>query len=118
MPGTEFTMDADLVLLAMGFTGPVKQGMIEQFGVEARCARQHGHAEQIIKRPVPGVFAAGERAAGNRWSCGPSPKARKAAEIWRSVSSAAERLVAPQAANDSARSSPARMQSAMLNWSR
>ena len=27
-------MDADLVLLAMGFTGPVKQGMIEQLGVE------------------------------------------------------------------------------------
>ena len=33
MPGTEFMLDADLVLLALGFTGPVKQGMIEQFGV-------------------------------------------------------------------------------------
>ena len=32
--GTEFTLDADLVLLAMGFTGPVKNGMIEQFGVK------------------------------------------------------------------------------------
>ena len=27
-------MDADLVLLAMGFTGPVRNGMIEQLGVE------------------------------------------------------------------------------------
>ena len=34
MPGTEFTLDADLVLLAMGFLGPVKNGMIEQLGVE------------------------------------------------------------------------------------
>jgi glutamate synthase (NADPH/NADH) small chain len=32
-PGTEFTIDTDLVLLAMGFTGPVKRGMIDQLGV-------------------------------------------------------------------------------------
>ena len=30
IPGTEFTLDADLVLLAMGFLGPVRNGMIEQ----------------------------------------------------------------------------------------
>ena len=34
IPGTEFTMDADLVLIAMGFLGPVRNGMIEQLGVE------------------------------------------------------------------------------------
>ena len=34
IPGSEFTMDVDLVLLAMGFTGPVRNGMIEQLGVE------------------------------------------------------------------------------------
>ena len=33
LAGTEFSMDADLVLLAMGFTGPVKGGLIEQLGV-------------------------------------------------------------------------------------
>src|ERR1700733_5113782 len=33
IPGTEFTLDAELVLLAMGFTGPVKDGLIEQLGV-------------------------------------------------------------------------------------
>ncbi len=31
--GSEFTMDVDLVLLAMGFLGPVKNGMIEQLGL-------------------------------------------------------------------------------------
>ncbi len=34
IPGTEFILEADLVLLALGFTGPVKPGMIEQFGVK------------------------------------------------------------------------------------
>ena len=33
IPGSEFTLKADLVLLAMGFTGPVTAGLIEQSGV-------------------------------------------------------------------------------------
>jgi glutamate synthase (NADPH/NADH) small chain len=34
IPGTEFTLRADLVLLAMGFLGPVQEGMIKDLGVE------------------------------------------------------------------------------------
>ena len=34
VPGSEFIVDADLVLLAMGFLGPVKSGLLEDFGVE------------------------------------------------------------------------------------
>ena len=34
VPGSEFTLKADLILLAMGFVGPVKSGMLEQSGVE------------------------------------------------------------------------------------
>jgi glutamate synthase (NADPH/NADH) small chain len=34
IPGTEFVLKADLVLLAMGFLGPVQQGMIKDLGVE------------------------------------------------------------------------------------
>jgi glutamate synthase (NADPH/NADH) small chain len=33
MPGSEFTLKADLVLLAMGFVGPRKTGLVEQSGV-------------------------------------------------------------------------------------
>src|SRR5206468_554461 len=33
VPGTEFTLDADLVLLAMGFLGPERKGMLDQLGV-------------------------------------------------------------------------------------
>ena len=34
IPGTEFELKADLVLLAMGFLGPVQEGMIKDLGVE------------------------------------------------------------------------------------
>jgi len=34
IPGSEFTLKADLIFLAMGFTGPRKAGMIDQSGVE------------------------------------------------------------------------------------
>jgi glutamate synthase (NADPH/NADH) small chain len=34
VPGSEFTLKADLVLLAMGFVGPRKAGLLEQSGVE------------------------------------------------------------------------------------
>jgi len=34
IPGTEFVLKADLVLLAMGFVGPVQDGMVKQLGVE------------------------------------------------------------------------------------
>ena len=34
IPGTEFELEADLVLLAMGFVHPVHEGMIKALGVE------------------------------------------------------------------------------------
>jgi glutamate synthase (NADPH/NADH) small chain len=34
IPGTEFVLKADLVLLAMGFLGPVQEGMVKESGVE------------------------------------------------------------------------------------
>jgi glutamate synthase (NADPH) small chain len=34
VPGSEFTLKADMVLLAMGFVGPKKAGLVEQAGVE------------------------------------------------------------------------------------
>jgi len=62
MPGTEFTVDAELVLLALGFTGPVKQGMIEQLGLELDA--RGNVATQGYAASVPGVFAAGDMRRG------------------------------------------------------
>ncbi len=63
IPGTEFTMDADLVLLAMGFLGPVRNGMIEQLGVELD-GRGNVATNSNYMSSVPGVFAAGDMRRG------------------------------------------------------
>lgn len=62
MPGSEFEMKADLVLLAMGFTNPVGT-MLEAFGV-AKDARGNAKAatdgDHAYATSVPKVFAAGD----------------------------------------------------------
>ncbi len=63
MPGTELVMEVDLVLLALGFTGPVKQGMIEQLGVNLD-ARSNIATGTDYMSSVPGVFAAGDMRRG------------------------------------------------------
>ena len=61
--GSEFAIDVDLVLLAMGFTGPEKSGMIEQLGV-ALDARGNVAADENYMTSVPGVFSAGDMRRG------------------------------------------------------
>jgi len=64
IPGTEFELKADLVLLAMGFTGPGDTDLVEQFGVE-RDARTNVKANtDDYRTSVPKVFAAGDMRRG------------------------------------------------------
>jgi glutamate synthase (NADPH/NADH) small chain len=63
LPGTELTIDVDLVLLALGFTGPVRHGMVEQFGVDLD-ARGNIATEGHYLTSAPGVFAAGDMRRG------------------------------------------------------
>ncbi len=63
IPGTEVTIEADLVLLALGFTGPVKQGMVEQLGVQLD-ARGNIATNGSYMSSVPSVFAAGDMRRG------------------------------------------------------
>jgi len=63
IPGSEFTMAADLVLIAMGFAGPARNGMIEQFGVKLD-ARGNVATDQNNMSSEPGVFAAGDMRRG------------------------------------------------------
>jgi len=63
IPGTEFAMDADLVLLAMGFTGPVRGGIIEQLSVNLD-ARGNVATDAGYMTSSPGVFAAGDLRRG------------------------------------------------------
>jgi len=61
--GTEFTLDADLVLLAMGFLGPVRAGMIEQLGVKLD-ARGNVETNENHMTSVDGIFSAGDMRRG------------------------------------------------------
>ena len=62
--GSEFRLKADLVLLAMGFLGPRKEGIVEQSGV-ALDARQNVRADTVNYRTsVDKVFAAGDMRRG------------------------------------------------------
>jgi len=67
MPGSEMEIKADLVLLAMGFLGPVQTGLIEQFAVE-KDARSNVKAStegpKAYYTSVPKVFAAGDMRRG------------------------------------------------------
>lgn len=63
IPGSEFSLDTDMVLLAMGFTGPQKFGAIEQFGVTLD-ARGNVAVDQDGQTSEQGIFAAGDIAAG------------------------------------------------------
>ena len=63
MPNTEFEMDVDLVLLAMGFTGPVKNGLLDSLGVKYD-ARGAVAVDEYFMTSVEGVFAGGDTKRG------------------------------------------------------
>ena len=64
VPGTEFTMKADLVLLAMGFLGPVQQGLLEQLDVACDLRSNVRANVDDYRTSVPKVFAAGDARRG------------------------------------------------------
>jgi glutamate synthase (NADPH/NADH) small chain len=75
--GSEFTIEADLVLLAMGFLGPVKNGMIEQLGV---VLDKRGNVTTTnYMSSVDGVFAAGDMRSGQSLVVRAMAEGRKAA---------------------------------------
>jgi len=83
IPGSEFTIDADLVLLALGFTGPVKPGMLEQLGVELDA--RSNVATRNYMSSVSGVFAAGDMRRGQSlvvWAISEGRSAAKAVDAY------------------------------------
>jgi glutamate synthase (NADPH/NADH) small chain len=63
IPGSEFTVDADLILLAMGFVGPEKNTMLAQLGVKM-TERGNVWADENKMTSIPGVFTAGDMTRG------------------------------------------------------
>ncbi len=64
IPGTEFELKADLVLLAMGFLGPVQDGMLASLGVKFDARGNVEANVQNYKSSLPKVFSAGDMRRG------------------------------------------------------
>jgi glutamate synthase (NADPH) small chain len=76
--GQEIVLDADLVLLAMGFTGPVRSGLLEETRVRLDA---RGNIETTnYATSVPGIFAAGDARRGQSLVVWAIAEGRKAAE--------------------------------------
>ena len=62
--GSEENIQADLVLLAMGFVHPAHEGMIKDFGVELDPLGNVKADTSDYQTSVPGVFTAGDMRRG------------------------------------------------------
>jgi glutamate synthase (NADPH) small chain len=62
--GTTFVIPADLILLAMGFTGPKKAGLLEQASVELTGRGNVDADTETYATSMPGVFACGDMRRG------------------------------------------------------
>jgi glutamate synthase (NADPH/NADH) small chain len=84
IPGTEQEFPADLVLLAMGFTGPVKNGLLTGLGVDLDN-RGNVKTDDTCMSSVPGVFAAGDMRRGQSlvvWAIAEGRKAARGVDLW------------------------------------
>jgi glutamate synthase (NADPH/NADH) small chain len=63
VPGSDFELKADLVLLAMGFTGPEKGALLNDLGVDM-TARGNVARDRKWMTNVPGVYTAGDMQRG------------------------------------------------------
>jgi glutamate synthase (NADPH) small chain len=89
---SEFTIEADLVLLAMGFVHPEKPGLLEQLGV-AIDPRGNVKVDADFASSVPGVYAAGDMQRGQSlvvWAITDGRKAARAVDLYLTGSSQLE----------------------------
>jgi glutamate synthase (NADPH) small chain len=61
--GSEFEIPCDLALIAIGFAGPEKEGMVEQLGLQMD-GRGNVKVDEMYMSSLPGVFAAGDMRRG------------------------------------------------------
>jgi glutamate synthase (NADPH/NADH) small chain len=84
VPGSEFTLDVDLVLLAMGFLGPERQGMLTALGVTLTERGNVGRDANWMTS-VPGVFACGDMQRGQSlivWAIAEGRSAARGADLY------------------------------------
>jgi glutamate synthase (NADPH/NADH) small chain len=84
VPGSEFDVDADLVLLAMGFLHPERTGLVESLGVELD-PRGNVKTDANKMSNVPGIFAAGDASRGQSlvvWALSEGREAARGVDLY------------------------------------
>jgi glutamate synthase (NADPH/NADH) small chain len=84
VPDSELSLPCDLALLAMGFVGPDRGGIVEQLGV-ALDARGNVKTDAAGTTTVPGVFAAGDAARGQSlvvWAIADGRRVAAGVDAW------------------------------------
>jgi len=62
--GSEFAIEADLVLLAMGFVAPINEGLAADLGLDLDPRQNVKASDRDYRTSHPGVFAAGDMRRG------------------------------------------------------
>jgi glutamate synthase (NADPH/NADH) small chain len=97
IPGTERELPGDLVLLAMGFSGADRAGLLDDLGV-AMDARGNVARDGAYATSVPGVFVAGDMGRGQSlivWAIAEGRSAASAVDAYLMGSSALPAPIAP-----------------------
>jgi len=84
VPGSELSIPCELVLLAMGFVGPERGGLVDQLGL-ALDGRGNVRTDASGTTNVPGVFAGGDAARGQSlvvWAIADGRRIATGIEAW------------------------------------
>jgi glutamate synthase (NADPH/NADH) small chain len=84
IPGSEFQIPADLVLLAMGFLGPERAPLVDDFGLKL-TERGNVWRDERWMTSVPGVFTAGDMQRGQSlivWAIAEGRSAARAVDYY------------------------------------
>ena len=84
LSGSDFDVDADLVLLAMGFLHPERKGLVEDLGVELD-PRGNVKTDANKMTSVPGIFAAGDASRGQSlvvWALAEGREAARGVDLY------------------------------------
>ena len=84
VPGSEFELDAELVLLAMGFVHPIHEGMVQELGLDLD-ARGNVSCDENKMTSVEGVFVAGDMTRGQSlvvWAIAEGREAARSVDLY------------------------------------
>ena len=84
VPGSEFELDVDLVLLAMGFVHPIHDGMVQELGLDLD-GRGNVSCDENKMTSVEGVFVAGDMTRGQSlvvWAIAEGREAARSIDLY------------------------------------